>query len=257
MTRRPQCLLVVVAHPDDESFGCGSVLGHAAARGVRTLVACATRGEAGADAGGRLTGEDLGRARERELRAAAALLGVEEVRVFDWLDSDMAGEPAPGTLVAAPAGSVTQAVVEVIEACRPDVVVTLDGSDGHRDHARIREATLAAVDRATWKVQSVYLSCLARSLMGRWVEYLTSIDPSSDYLELGQLGTPDEQITTVVDTSSVYDLRWQAIRAHGSQTSPYEILPPELQRAFLATDRLRRVRPPWPGGPVENDFLGG
>ena len=43
----PAVLVLVVAHPDDETFGCGSLLMHAAARGVRTVVVCATRGEAG------------------------------------------------------------------------------------------------------------------------------------------------------------------------------------------------------------------
>ena len=42
-------LLLVHAHPDDETFGCGSLLAHARRMGVRTVVACATRGEAGCE----------------------------------------------------------------------------------------------------------------------------------------------------------------------------------------------------------------
>ena len=58
-------LLVVVAHPDDESFGCGSLLAHAAAVGYETSVLCATRGEAGES---RIDTADLAAHREAELQ---------------------------------------------------------------------------------------------------------------------------------------------------------------------------------------------
>ncbi len=45
-------MLVMIAHPDDETFGCGSILLHAAGRGVTTFLCCATRGEAGEPAPG-------------------------------------------------------------------------------------------------------------------------------------------------------------------------------------------------------------
>lgn len=247
-------LLVVVAHPDDESFGCGSILARAQANGVRSTVCCATRGEAGtsdlAD-----TRPELAAIRESELRAAAELLGVDEVILFDWEDSDMDGSPAPGTLAAAPLDEVAAAVAGVIDQVRPHVVVTLDASDGHRDHAHMRDATLKAVEQASWAVPRVYLWCLARSLMSAWVDHLRSVDPTSDYLHLGQLGTPDDEITCILDATVHYDQRWEAIRAHASQTSPYEALPPELQRAFLATDRLKRVRPPCPEGELEFELF--
>ncbi|HEX4982415.1 MAG TPA: hypothetical protein VFV63_11975 [Ilumatobacteraceae bacterium] len=105
-------------------------------------------------------------------------------------------------------------------------------------------------------MERVYLSCLARSLMQEWVAHLRAADPDSEYLDLGRLGTPDEHITTVLDSSEHYELRWQVIRAHASQTSPFEIMPPDLQRSFLATDRLRRIRPPWAGGPLERNLIG-
>ena len=135
--------------------------------------------------------------------------------------------------------------------------MTLDGSDGHRDHVHIRDATLLAVERAAWSVERVYLACLVRSLMQEWVARLRLADPDSEYLELGRLGTPDEDITTVLDTDEHYELRWRAISAHASQTSPFEVMPADLQRAFLATDRLRRIRPPWPGGALEQQILHG
>jgi len=77
---------VVVAHPDDDTFACGSLLLAAAASGALTAVTCATRGEAGGSA------DDLGVVRERELRAAAAALSVEHVEVLDFADSGMSGD---------------------------------------------------------------------------------------------------------------------------------------------------------------------
>src|SRR6476660_9166915 len=85
-------LQVVVAHPDDETFGCGSLLLHAAAAGVVTAVCCGTRGEAGEwpeemvlPPGG------IAEQRELELRAAADALGV---RRFDSAEHLAAREAA-------------------------------------------------------------------------------------------------------------------------------------------------------------------
>jgi LmbE family N-acetylglucosaminyl deacetylase len=249
-------LLVVVAHPDDETFGCGSLLAHAAARGAQTMVCCATRGEAGTPAPGcAVDPSQLPEVREAELHQAAAILGVSEVTVLDWTDSGMAGEPPTESLAAVPLDDVAEAVRDVVDRFRPEVVVTLDASDGHRDHVRIRDATLLAVDRARGRTPRTYLQCLSRTLMGQWVEHLRASQPDAAHLELGELGTPDEAITTVIDTSAHETLRRQAMAAHRSQTPPFEVMPSDLQRQFLTVERLQRVRPPWPGGPTEPDLF--
>jgi N-acetyl-1-D-myo-inositol-2-amino-2-deoxy-alpha-D-glucopyranoside deacetylase len=147
-----------------------------------------------------------------------------------------------GSLCAASPAEVEAAVARLLEREQPDVVVTLDASDGHRDHAVVRDATLAAVDRAEHPTAATYLWCLPRSLM----QEFTGVD---------DLGTPDGEITTVVDTAALVERRWAAMRAHRSQVPPYAGMEPELQDAFLATDRLRRVRPAWSGGPVEDDWI--
>jgi N-acetyl-1-D-myo-inositol-2-amino-2-deoxy-alpha-D-glucopyranoside deacetylase len=232
-------LLVVIAHPDDESFGCGSVLADATAVGYDTAVLCATRGEAGES---RVRTDDLAALREAELRSAADILGVGAVHLLAHADSGMAGDPAPGTLAAAEPSQVTAEVRSVIDDLRPDVVVTLDASDGHRDHALIRDATLTAVDSASHPPAATYLWCLARSSMARWAEHMRSTGGGDAYLALGELGTPDEEITLVVDVARHVSRRWEAIRAHASQANPYDDLPPDLQRDFLAVDRLRLVR---------------
>ena len=232
-------LLVVVAHPDDESFGCGSILLHTRAKGYDTAVLCATRGEEGES---RTDVDDLGARREAELRDAARILGVGTVRLLEHRDSGMDGTPAPGALAAAEPASVVDEVRSVIEELQPDVVVTLDASDGHRDHAVIRDATLAAVDSSTHRPSATYLSCLARSSMDRWAQHMKDTGAGDAYLAIGELGTPDEHITTIIDVAEHLPSRWAAIRAHASQASPYDDLPLELALDFLGRDRLRLVR---------------
>lgn len=231
-------LLVVVAHPDDESFGCGSILAHASSIGYTTAVLCATRGEAGES---RVPTGDLAVLREAELREAARILGVTTVHLLDHTDSGMTGEPGPGTLAAASPAQVVSQVRSVVDEFRPDVLVTLDASDGHRDHAAIRDATLVAVDSCRHRPTATYLACLARSSMSRWAEHMRGIGGEA-YLSQGELGTPDAEITTFLDVRAHLPTRWEAIRAHGSQSSPFDELPTELQHEFLATDRLKLVR---------------
>jgi LmbE family N-acetylglucosaminyl deacetylase len=257
MSESTDRLLVVVAHPDDETFGCGSLLAHATSSGVSTVVACATRGEAGSPTPGRgLDGADMAEVREAELREAAELVGVERVELFDWVDSGIDGEPAPGSLCAAPVAEVTAVIGSLIDEVRPTVVVTLDASDGHRDHAHIRDATLRAVEVSSWRPSRVYLHCLPQQLMRKWVEALVREQPESEHLGLGELGTPEDKITTVVDTTKFLKLREEAIAVHRSQTSPYEVMPDELRQQFLTAERHQRVRPDWDGGPVETDIFG-
>ena len=166
---RPQ-VLVVVAHPDDETFGCGSLLLHAAASGARTSVVCATRGEAGNVAPGvRVPTTGVAGLREAELRAAGRALGVSDVELLDFTDSGMDGAAADDTLCGAPYPSVVEAVRQAVERHDPDVVVTLDGSDGHRDHARIRDAW--SVDAVASMEVRLYLQGLPRSLMHEWVRH--------------------------------------------------------------------------------------
>lgn len=248
-------LMAVVAHPDDETFGCGSLLLHAAARGMTTAVGCATRGEAGEIAPGVVTSPGgLGALRERELAKAAEILNVSKLHLLGFHDSGMSGDAGAETLVGAELSVVRDEIVALLEDFRPTIVVTLDASDGHRDHTRIRDATLAAVEAATWRVERVYLHCLAQSLMRRWVEHMAATDPSWEHLRGDVPGTPDELITTIIDSTPHLDAREKAMRAHASQRSPYDGLPDDLRKAFLTTEQLRRVVPPWDGGAVESEL---
>jgi N-acetyl-1-D-myo-inositol-2-amino-2-deoxy-alpha-D-glucopyranoside deacetylase len=242
-TNTRERLLMVVAHPDDETFGCGSVLLHATTRGAEAIVACATRGELGEIAPGlAIDPARLGEAREAQLRAAATALGVSRVEMLGWRDSGMDGEAAAGSLAAAAVDDVARAVARVIDDVRPTLVVTPDASDGHRDHAAIRDATMRAIELAEYPPARVYLWCMPRSVLSRFEGFEA-------------MGTADELVTTVVDVREHLDRRWRAIRLHASQAAPFDAMPPALADAFLTADHLIRVVPPWPGGALEPELV--
>src|SRR5512142_2199888 len=131
-------VLAVVAHPDDESFGLGAVLAALTDRGVPAAVLCFTRGEASTlrDGPG-----DLAVVRARELRQAADVLGVADVRLLDYPDGARAKADLDGL-----AGQVTA----MLARHRPThlLVFDTDGITGHPDHVRATEAALAAAGPA-------------------------------------------------------------------------------------------------------------
>ncbi len=235
-------LLVVVAHPDDESFGCGSAILLAGEAGAHTTVVCATRGEAGEASplvADDLATWDLGTLRERELRASARVLDVARVDLWAFADSGMSGPPPPDSLAATPARDLAQAVSRVVEDVRPTALMTLDASDGHRDHVAVRAAV---EDIGRDGDIPTYLSCLPRSLMRRWAEHVARTQQDNAYLALGELGTPDEDLTVTLDARRHRPRRDEAIATHRSQTSPFEGLPDDLRHAFLDQVHLQLFR---------------
>jgi LmbE family N-acetylglucosaminyl deacetylase len=234
--------LAVVAHPDDESFGCGSVLARAARRGAEVTVLCATRGEAGEPTPGTV-GHDLGTVREAELLRAADRLGVRSVELLGHRDSGFDGPLAPSALCSRSVDALAAEVGSVVDRVRPEVVVVLDGSDGHRDHLHVRQAVRTALAGA--RRPALYEHCLPNALMRLWLEEMRRVRPDTAYhsLDPATLGRRDADITDVLDVRDVLDRREAAIAEHRSQTSPFEGLSPALRTAFLSRDSLVRVHP--------------
>ncbi|MGK5114485.1 MULTISPECIES: PIG-L deacetylase family protein [unclassified Geodermatophilus] len=235
--------LVAVAHPDDESFGCGSTIARAAAAGAEVTVACATRGEAGELPPGAPDCGDLGAVREAELHRAAAALGVARVELLGYRDSGFDGPPPPGSLCAADPAAVAAVLARLVADLRPTVVIVLDGSDGHRDHLAVRAAARAALAGPGGPRPALYEHCLPNALMRGWLEEMRSLRPDTAYhaLDPATLGRPDDEVTDVLDVSGVLDRREAAIAEHRSQASPFDGLSEPLRRAFLTTDHLARV----------------
>ena len=231
-------LLVVVAHPDDESFGCGSVLAHAAAAGDETAVLCATRGEAGES---RIVTDDLAALREAELRDAARILGVGTVRLLDYADSGMTGRPVPEHARRRRADDGGgRGAVRRSTSCSPTSSSRSTPATGTATTPR--SATPRSPQSTPPATTGRHVPVVPGALVDATVGRAHARPVRRCVPPIGELGTPDEEITTILDVAAHLATRWEAIRAHASQASPYDDLPTDLQHEFLAVDRLRLVR---------------
>lgn len=132
-------VLVVLAHPDDESFGLGGTIARFAREGVPVTYVCATRGEMGRRMGkpAFTTREALGALRELEMKDAAAVLGISDLRFLDIWDKTVEFQD-PVELAAR--------IRTIIEEIRPSLLYTFHPLyGGHPDHNAIGAATIAAV----------------------------------------------------------------------------------------------------------------
>ena len=240
-------LLLVHAHPDDETTGTGVAMARYAAEGAHvTLVTC-TLGEEGEVLVpglahlGAAEGDQLGGYRYHELSLAMRELGVTDYRLLGgpgrWRDSGMMGldtNDRPRAFWRADMTEATRALVEVVREVRPQVLVTYDqnGGYGHPDHIQAHRVAMSAVDAAAdpefapetgepWAVTKVYWSVLPRSAIQRGIDVMIEAGESNlfgvesaDELEFV---VPDELVTAVVDGTEWLPRKIAAMRAHASQ----------------------------------------
>jgi N-acetyl-1-D-myo-inositol-2-amino-2-deoxy-alpha-D-glucopyranoside deacetylase len=264
-------LLAVHAHPDDESIAMGGTLARYAAEGARTVLVCCTRGEEGEIHDPTLdpvhAAPRLGAIRERELRMAAAILGVgdADVRVLPYRDSGMAGTPAnrrPDSFTNADPTEAAERVAAIIRATRPGVVVTYDpgGGYGHPDHKKAHRITLDAIARASrdgdgdggpaWSVSKLYYTVVSLSTLLTVNTEMRARGLAAPFREdehafdIRQLAVPDAAITARVDVAGYTELTDRARRAHRTQLTdddPLLALPPDLAARVFAVESYIRA----------------
>ncbi|HEY7065989.1 MAG TPA: PIG-L family deacetylase [Chloroflexota bacterium] len=264
-------LLVVTAHPDDEVLHFGGLIWLVARAGGLVTLVCATRGEVGEIAAAALaTPETLGTVREGELRAAAATLGVRDLRLLDFRDSGMAGTPendAPGAFVRAPADAVVPSLVRVIREVRPAIVATWapDGGYGHPDHVAASRHATAAFDLAgqtvlpeagaPWAPEGLYYAARPPDLRDAVRAEMAALGRPQTGPERanGRHDAPPLPVSAQVDVMAALAVKKAARAAHRTQVRPDSWvgrLSPELERRFTGTEYFHRARPPWaPGQP--------
>jgi LmbE family N-acetylglucosaminyl deacetylase len=271
-------LLVLLAHPDDEAFGiAGTIAQLADRRGYSTLV-CATRGEVGEIAHPALaTPANLGQVRERELRAAAQAMRLDQLIFLDHRDSGMAGTAAnadPRAFANQPAEAVVPRLVGLMRRLQPQVVVTFDptGGYGHPDHLAIHQHTVAAFHAAgdparypdqgaPWQPQRLFYMAIPRSFFAILRNQLVALgeDPS-DFDRFAENATPDDQIHATVEVTDKFAAKWAAFAAHRTQFGENDLF------RRMAPDDLRQITgyehfvlawpPPEPGLRLDNLFAG-
>ena len=219
-------MVVLHAHPDDESIQTGGTMAKAAAEGHRVTLVVATRGEHGEVVETVLDeGEQLGMRRVAETYASAEVLGVQRVEFLGYVDSGMRGvetNELPECFWKADVEEAAGRLAVILEAEQADVLTVYDdnGAYGHPDHIQVhrvgtRAAQLAGTPR-------VYESTINRDAIRRMMQEAmqAGVEPPGGEApdpESFEIGVPEDRITTVVDVKAQVPRKRDAMRAHASQ----------------------------------------
>jgi N-acetyl-1-D-myo-inositol-2-amino-2-deoxy-alpha-D-glucopyranoside deacetylase len=231
-------ILLVHAHPDDETINNGATMALYADRGAQvTLVTC-TRGEEGEILVPELshlssTKEDLlGQHREIELANAMRALGIKDFRFLGgsttkYRDSGMIGsEPnnRPDVFWQADVDSAAKILVDIIEEVKPHILITYDeiGGYGHPDHIQAHRVAMRASELATWQIQKIYWNTMPKSVIAKGMEKMKEI--GSDFFGAESVddipfAKDDEFVTTLIDGADYVELKMEAMKAHETQIS--------------------------------------
>jgi len=162
--------------------------------------------------------------RQAELEKSCAVLGVDHLELLGYADSGMMGwdaNDAPGSFWTTPVDEAAGRLAELMRRYQPDVVVTYDenGFYGHPDHIQAHRITMAAV-AATELPAKVYWTTVPQSAFAEFGRVMRELGADWDEPEDGavpDIGVPDEQVTTWVDTRAFSGQKYDALAAHASQ----------------------------------------
>lgn len=276
-------MLVVLAHPDDESFGMGGTLARYADEGVDVHIAIATDGVAGSVAGGyEHTLKELAEVRRQEVEAAVRVLG-GTLHLLGYRDSGYIGDPAnnhPEAFINCDVEEATGRVVALIRGIRPQVVVTHDETGGyyHPDHIHCWKITRAAFDAAgdaarfpeigpaPYQPQRLYYTAFSNRLVKlfTFIMRLRGQDPKragrNKDIDWTRIGIEPRRLHAHIDYRRYWDVKRAAGAEHPSQgggSSRNRMLPESIQKRYLAKETYIRAYPPVDDGYREYDLFAG
>jgi len=191
-------ILVVLAHPDDESFGMGGTLAKYADLGAQVILLCATRGEAGIKG---VRPEKAGQIRELELKQAANNLKIK-VFFLDYVD---------GALSQLDTNDFAERISIWIDAVDPGLIISFgpDGVSGHPDHVAVSKSVTWAVEHYFPEINLLYLVASEATKFGCGV-----IESTHDSRQLISVDISDFKLVKV-----------KAIQSHKSQNTELTGIP--------------------------------
>lgn len=231
---RQPVLMVVHAHPDDESSQTGGTLAAYSAAGWRTILITCTDGAQGDGISGSKPGQrehdpkQVAQRRSLELDMAAAALGIHEVVKLGFPDSGVPVErivPARKVFSRRPLRPMVDRLIELIELYRPTVVVTYpsNGLSGHPDHIRTHTLVRTAL-RALPQPPLLYYIALSRSrLLATHNRVRAALGPDA-WVPPEEMSIDDREVTTVIDITAHWRDKLRALSAHASQSDAAALL---------------------------------
>ncbi|MGD1224952.1 PIG-L family deacetylase [Streptomyces krungchingensis] len=279
-TRRPT-LMVVHAHPDDESSQTGGTLARYAAAGCHTvLVTCTDGGRGDSTPADGMSGAHNSRSsqvaaiRSAELAVATAALGVDEVIELGHPDSGIPEDPATIASEAFsrmdPEPVVTQ-LTALMHEYRPDVVITYppNGLSFHPDHIQVHRVTVEAFRQylatppgtataTSGAGPKLYFIAVSRTRLQAVRTRGKSLLPAGSWIPPLEIAIDDAAVTTVIDVSEVWSRKIAALAAHESQADAAALH--ALFSVATSDEQMEEFVLAVPGGArtvVENDLFAG
>jgi len=229
-------ILLVHAHPDDETINNGATMALYAALGAQvTLVTC-TRGEEGEVLTPELThlassqSDALGEHREIELANAMKALGVTDFRFLaegegKYRDSGMMGtEPnnRPDVFWQADFEEASDYLVKVIEEVKPHILITYDeiGGYGHPDHIQAHRIAMRASEKSKWQIQKIYWNTMPKSVLAESMAKMKELGSDffgADNVDDLPFAKEDSFVTSLIDGNLYVDAKMAAMKAHHTQ----------------------------------------
>ena len=215
-------LLLVFAHPDDESFSCGGTVAKYVAAGWHVDLICATRGEDGTRGPFIDVPQDqLGDIRQKEVQKAGVTLGISSITFLGYRDGTLSGQ-TPGVL--------EDLVYKKMEELVPDAVITMDttGISNHPDHIRMSFVTTYAFQKYGAWIEEQLKDQEETAQNFPKLYYVCMPESVADYLKKKKklpaesfgkpwLGVPDKNITTVINIMKFASTKKKALASHISQ----------------------------------------